>query len=658
MKLAASFVFVLSPLLGAFPAPAQERPVQHLGELQPRVNAAIDLGVERLLELQNRDGSWGCELLEPVPHFDRRNGETALVVYTLRKCRVSADHPALQRALVFLEGSFPTHNYSISTQLLALDSVGDPARFKERIPELAQALVGNRIRNEGVWGYPNHAGVYVDLSNTQYATLGLRAAAHSGFKVPKEVWSGLVEGVLAFQETPKEIDTPAADGKSATGRREVAGFGYTPGEREAPTASMTAAGISILGLAREGLAKELTPPVARQIERAQRAGLAWLEREFSVEGNPRGPGAWHFYWLYGLERVGALLQLERIGEHDWYREGAAQLVREQKENGEWRTGGPVAWPAEPIPTSNTCFALLFLTKATAPSSGGESAVATSWAAEAPENPVWLRASGRARVSAWISGFAPGTVEAWGHGEDSAAALRIDKVEFLVDGALVRTIDVDVLVPWKGERFSFQHEFTSDGRHHLQARVHVAVPTAIASEGHTVEVLESAPLEIIARDVSQPWMLDYARAAAENRLELTTFSLRASSELANWTPASYACDGFQGTGWAFADGDREPTLTLELDKPQRTKLVLLGEIDSARAFAGRFARLRRVALYVNKDPTPLEFEFPADASPAEALLKHELPLPKPTVVRSLRLRILQWTPGREHSTGGIAEIELR
>ncbi|MBM3987306.1 MAG: hypothetical protein FJ294_05050 [Planctomycetes bacterium] len=637
----------------ACPLPAQERAAAHLGELQAGVNAAIDRGVERLLALQNRDGSWGSDLREPVAHFDRRNGETGLAVYTLRKCRISADHPALQRAAAFLEGGFPTHNYSVSTQLLALDALGAPERWKDRMKELVDFLLSTRIRGEGTWGYPNHPGVYIDLSNTQYAALGLRAAAHSGLKIPKDVWLELVEGTLKYQQTPREIDVAASSGKSSTGKREVAGFGYMHGERESPSASMTAAGISILGIAKEGAGRDLPAPLGRSLERAQRLGLAWIEREFSVEDNPHGPYAWHYYWLYGLERVGALMQTERIGEHDWYRLGAARLVREQRDNGEWRTGAPVAWPVEPLPLSNTCFALLFLTKATAPSSGSDGGVQDAWASEPADRPVWLRAAGRARISCWISGFSPGTIEAYGHGQGTNAALHVDRVEFLVDGKLVETRDVDQLVPWKGERFSMQHAFETDGPHTMQARLHVALPTEVATEGHTTEVLESATLEVVARDVFQPWMLEYARAAASNKLEQTEVSARCSSQLASFTNAGAICDGYQGTGWAFAPTDTEPSITLELEKAQRAKLVILSQYDANRATAGELGRIRRVALYLNKDSTAIEFDLSGDA-----LMKHELALPKPAVVRSLRLRVLAWDKGSLQPVGGFSEIELR
>ena len=74
----------------------------------------------------------------------------------------------------------------------------------------------------------------------------------------------------------------------------------------------------------------------------------------SPRTNPPG-GSWYYYYLYGVERVGILSGQRYFGHHDWYREGAAELVRRQQPGGGWDegNGGPVA---------NTSFALLFLAK--------------------------------------------------------------------------------------------------------------------------------------------------------------------------------------------------------------------------------------------------------------------------------------------------------
>jgi hypothetical protein len=182
---------------------------------------------------------------------------------------------------------------------------------------------------------------------------------------------------------------------------------------------------------------------------------------------------------------------------------------------------------------------------------------------------------------------------------------------------------------------------------------VALPTDVATPGKTIEVLESAPLEVVARDVFQPWMLEYARAYASNKLEQTEVSARCTSQLASFTNAGAICDGYQGTGWAFAPTDSDPSITLDLEKAQRTKLVVLSQYDSSRATFGQLGNIRRIALYLNKDTTPIEFELPEDT-----LMKHELALPKPAVVRSLRIRVLAWDKGSLQPVGGFSEVELR
>ena len=83
-------------------------------------------------------------------------------------------------------------------------------------------------------------------------------------------------------------------------------------------------------------------------------GLVWLSRHFTAHTNPP-EGAWYYYYLYAVERVGILSGQRFFGKHDWYREGAAELVRRQDRDGSWSeaNGGAIV---------NTSFAILFLAK--------------------------------------------------------------------------------------------------------------------------------------------------------------------------------------------------------------------------------------------------------------------------------------------------------
>jgi hypothetical protein len=103
----------------------------------------------------------------------------------------------------------------------------------------------------------------------------------------------------------------------------------------------------------------------RRKDPAIRSGLAWLNAHWSVTGN-EGPVEFDtstktelFYCLYALERAGMLLDVPTVGKHDWYGEGAAALLDGQKADGSWYGGAKRC-----SPTWDTCFAILFLKKAT------------------------------------------------------------------------------------------------------------------------------------------------------------------------------------------------------------------------------------------------------------------------------------------------------
>jgi hypothetical protein len=69
-----------------------------------------------------------------------------------------------------------------------------------------------------------------------------------------------------------------------------------------------------------------------------------------------------YYYLYALERAGMLYDTALIGNHDWYLDGARVILAAQKPDGSWAESGP----ATMRPTWDTCFAILFLKRATRP----------------------------------------------------------------------------------------------------------------------------------------------------------------------------------------------------------------------------------------------------------------------------------------------------
>src|SRR5205085_5312564 len=133
--------------------------------------------------------------------------------------------------------------------------------------------------------------------------------------------------------------------------------------------SMTCAGIASLVIAQDELSQSDASIANGQVKccgeqsrnDALDRALAWLENHFSVERNHgAGPGQpWLFYYLYGVERTGRMTARRFIGDHDWYREGADVLVRNQDRlAGYWQGRGH----AEDSPEIATSLGLLIMAK--------------------------------------------------------------------------------------------------------------------------------------------------------------------------------------------------------------------------------------------------------------------------------------------------------
>lgn len=245
-----------------------------------------------------------------------------------------------------------------------------------------------------------------DRSNSQFAVLALHSAMAAGLEVPGAVW----EELLAEQLEGQAKDGPPVDG-AALGWAAGAPLGFdardhvalgttterpktalTPEERararargwDYPTkraannayGSMTGAGLSSVAAAREGLeaTRRLTHERDRAALEAMRDGLGWFLEHWSPAANaPRGD-AWYYYYLYSVEKAMDLAGVERLGPHEWWREGASELLARQRADGSWNGD-----------TNDSSFALLFLNRATLPAKldvGEARRVATGAGAEA------------------------------------------------------------------------------------------------------------------------------------------------------------------------------------------------------------------------------------------------------------------------------------
>ena len=322
------------------------------GVTRVEVEDAIRSGVRFLKKAQKPDGNW-----------DGPPGMTELVTLALLTAGEPPDEAGLARALSLIRDHGPDAQgygtYAVSLQTMAL-AAANPQIYRamiarnaawleqSQIHDLARVGVRSRNSSTGSWTYQMQRGGSGDNSNSQYAILGLNAASEAGIPIESNIWN------LArlYWEGCQQSD---------------GGWAYRVA-RLPSTGSMTCVGISSLvitgqppfsgpGIASGGRDPSLRP----RRDRSRAAPWSQLGRQ-SFPGRyerqrfgrmgallPLRPGA----------RAGRLTGVRLFGRHDWYREGAEQLVKTQD-----HLSG--SWARRRRPLASTSFALLFLAKGRSP----------------------------------------------------------------------------------------------------------------------------------------------------------------------------------------------------------------------------------------------------------------------------------------------------
>jgi len=613
-----------------------------LHELQPAINQAITDGVDHLLMNQHRDGSWGENLAA------YRNGATSLCVYTLLKCGLSVEHPAVIRGLQFLRKVDPVKTYSAGCQLMAIGATHDEAN-QEWAQEIVDILLDLESGTEpGGWGYP-HGNV--DLSNTQFAALGFWGASELGVEIPVKVWRRMIEKAYKKHQTFIErVDWPEdGTGEKRSGQRQIAGYSYfTDRGPYHESGCMTTAGLCTIGIPQMLLEKKLGSRHLQMVMKSGNLGFGWLETYYLDMFDEKGHGDQDnrvgilgdnfYYYLYGVERVGAFFNTEFIGDHPWYRDGAEPLVKKQNSAGAWGN------------QSNTCFALLFLRRASAPRQSGKPASREGSVFADSTGEVHIRATGTKKMTFWIEGFDAAILAEFDEVGRPWKGLRVVKTEYLADGKLVATVPGDPEQPWRSERYASQFSFGLPGDHTLQARVTVVDPEGDPEYPSQTEVFESVALKIATKDSPEEWMAENLAFTGDSLLNHLVVNATASSELEG-CGAALAFDESHTTRWVSASGDKAPWIQVDLTRRARANTLVLAQANSALSMRGHFGAIRRLALSVNGDK-PLE----VDMGPDEMKMI-QIDLGKTVRVRQIKISALEFTPGSNGRGVGFSGIEL-
>jgi len=305
-------------------------------ELAERVKKSIDAGIGWLKKNRGPDGTWENTAIG----FLQRGGATALALRALLQAGVDPDDTEVVPAIDFIREVPPEKTYVVGLQTAVLSQVNkkkDAHLIKRNVAWLEKAA----LRGEGTlfgWGYEAKSG-QPDNSNTQYAIMGLHAAAEAGFPPQnKALWKEIREYYLSTQA-------------------DAGGWGYHSDRGFPPSQTMTSA--ALCGLL---ITDRMLKPT-KESKRAAERGFAWVGEHFTFK-----TGGHCFYTFHGIARAGTLSGRKTFDgpqlKHDWYREGCEILTggnpghREmaQHEDGSWS----VSPAADGLPVVSTSFALLFL----------------------------------------------------------------------------------------------------------------------------------------------------------------------------------------------------------------------------------------------------------------------------------------------------------
>ena len=328
-------------------------------QAKPKVDqVAVDQAIQKgVTYLKSRLGKYGS--------LNRRRSEE-LLLWTFIHAGLPETDPDVQSLLKTVLESPLEWTYNVSLQALILEEI-DRVRYQGRILQCAQFLVDNQCEN-GQWNYgeptPHLKDVATpgpkrptpkgstrvvkkvpviqkrtgpprgDNSNSQYASLGMRACFDAGAVFPPDVLA-------------------KAEAWWRTSLNEAGGWGYLKSS-DAPYGSMTAGAVGGLTIY---LFMQNKPWMK---DKEVVTGLEWMGKNFTLTENPGSAEGWQYYYLYALERAGIFYGTEAIGGHAWYPEGAKYLLGEQKPDGSWKA------PKSDHEIWDTCFAILFLRRATRP----------------------------------------------------------------------------------------------------------------------------------------------------------------------------------------------------------------------------------------------------------------------------------------------------
>ena len=492
-----------------------------VGQTSEEVGEAVRRGVAYLIKQQAIDGSWYGPQVDRMP-----TGASSLALYTLLESGVPKGHRAVQKGLAFVRSHPAEKTYVVGMRLMVEQALG-ASKPTSDIKKLAKFLLDNQQRSG--WGYPDSSQggnpIYSDQSNTQYALLGLRAAARCGLKIKTSVWVQAAKGLLGEQ-----------------GRN--GGWGYQ--RKTEPTGAMSMATMAGLVICRDQLTKgKRQRKLCREIDEALSRGDEWMSKHWTVKFNPALPKRTDrtndqlYYYLYGLERVGSLLRTETIGKHPWYSEGTVVLLKRQESDGGWK--------ASYQKLADTCFALLFLRRGTRATTIAPRVARRQEAGRKAALAITL--SGDSSIMAWVVRANTAVVKRLESGE------QLKCLTWYVNGDPVAELapanDGD-------DRYTLRHAFKTNAEHTVQA-----IMSFYGLDGGATGTEKSNILKVGVDGVLEAVERAALADLGKSLIDRDAVTVKASSSAANWTKPAHVSDALHATRWSPKPDDQNPWIHIKL-----------------------------------------------------------------------------------------------
>ena len=366
--------------------------------LKTQIDEAVSKGVRWLKSQQGRIGKISDKRGYPLG-TKGGVGATALSLMALVHSGVPRDDPTIVRGFAYISKARTQQSYdlaltlmAIETKYLTLEMIRDVVEFKEEDARreiakkiskqdkaLAERVSHQLMALQGEGGAFNYVVAHKDwgnLSNTQYALLGLKSASRMGVSIPTSVWKrclrAITKAARPTSATPVDIKSRQWNAKVENTHQAVPlGWSYwlPRQDREAGegmvTGTMVTSALCSVAICQSELlgTAEWNKELHDLCAKAEWGALAWLQQHFGVRAS-WPPAAWwgssmSSFYLYSVERAFIMSRVRVLGGHDWFLEGTAVVLSRQELDGRWEG-------SQGLSVVDTAFALLFLKRATIP----------------------------------------------------------------------------------------------------------------------------------------------------------------------------------------------------------------------------------------------------------------------------------------------------